>query len=557
MSELSIVSFGPQRTWVRPGADVKVDVEIIAAAPASADLTLRLMDLDRTVSTVRGSVALDRGPTRHRITVELPAMKRRGYGLDLRLVAAGQVVSASSAVEALEGWWQSPRHAAITEYADADATAAAVRDLARWHVTVVQHYDWMWRHYRYRPPDGASTFTDTLGRTVSHDALRAGIDAGHAMGTASLAYGSVYGAEAEHVERYPDDRVFDTQGEPLSLGGTFFINDIRPGTSWRRRLLGEYDAAVRAFGFDGIHMDSYGEPHTAVASDGEPIDFAALYPGLIAEASSPVAAARPGTRVIFNCVGGFPLEAVAATPTSCLYLELWPPDRTFSDVVRWVQRARALADDRQVVIAAYAATMVEPDIGRRQQAFEAVVLLSTVITAAGAYHHTLADGDRLLVEGYYPAAVRLHAAERRELQALWRFSARYVHLLSDPRRTMLDAADVRISDREGRPVATSSEPQEGALWVTATTSQDGTATLHIVDLRDQEDGYWDLPKRRPSRTGALRLEWSGLRSPVVASPWRLRGRATALRRESTASDAAWVLPTSRRWLMVTGSVDGK
>jgi hypothetical protein len=81
-------------------------------------------------------------------------------------------------------------------------------------------------------------------------------------------------------------------------------------------------------------MDTYGQPHEARAADGENLDFAALYPPLIEAAARGVAAAQPGARVLLNCVDGFPLEAVATSPVAALYLELWPPDRSFIDVVR-------------------------------------------------------------------------------------------------------------------------------------------------------------------------------------------------------------------------------
>ncbi|MFV2063943.1 MAG: glycoside hydrolase family 66 protein [Chloroflexota bacterium] len=555
MTRLSIGSFGPRRSWVRPGQPVAVDAEIIAAAEVRAEMTVTLLDLDRVVGTVRRRVALGPSATQHTIRMELPPRPRHGYGLSIRVASAEWTATASSAIEALDGWWQSPRHTAMTDYQDPQATDIAMRDLVRWHVTVVQHYDWMWRHYRYRPPDGATTFADTLGREVSHDAVHAGIRAGHAVGIASLAYGSVYGAEAEHVERYPDDRVFDEHGEPLSLGGTFFINDLRSGSPWRRRLLAEYSGAIRRFGFDGIHMDSYGAPHAAVSADGEAIDFAALYPDLITEAAGRVAAAHHGARVVFNCVEGFPLQSVARAPTACLYLELWPPDRAFSDVVRWVGRARAVAEGRQVVIAAYAATLREvPSWTHRQEAAEAVLQLGTVIAVAGAYHHILAERDRVLVEGYYPAAVALRAAEAREMRALWRFTARYVHLLSDPRRAVANTHGLCVLDADGRTIVTSSRPLPGTIWAVATSAPGGQRVLHLVDLRDQEDEHWDSPKHRPRLNDGLRLHWP-LCAPVAASPWSAQGDAGTLRLATAARGGVWVLPPFRRWLMIVEAED--
>ncbi len=308
------------------------------------------------------------------------ASKRRCAGWTDRLLA-----SVTDAVEAIDGWWQSPRHAAFIEYRDAATSAHRARALRGWHVTVAQAYDWMWRHYRYRPPGGDDSFTDTLGQKVSHVALRAAIRAAREAGIATLAYGSVYGAEREFVDRYPDDRVFDATGEALSLGGTFFINDVRPGTHWRRTLLSEYERAMRHLPFAGIHMDTYGPPWTAIAADGTPISFRELYPGLIEEAAGRVARIRDG-RVLFNCVEGFPLEDVATAPMSALYLELWPPDDRYRHVVDWIDRAHRVADGRAVVIAAYAlALRTAVTAEDRRRAVESSLLLDAVILAAGAY----------------------------------------------------------------------------------------------------------------------------------------------------------------------------
>jgi dextranase len=551
----SIVAFGPRRPWARPGESITVDVELALDPRLPAEFTVALVDVDREIIRLdgyarEGTVGRDGSRRRFSVDVTLPSAIRHGYGLRLRASAGGRTAEATSAVEAIDGWWQSPRHAALTEFRDPAASAAAVRGLVGWHVTVAQHYDWMWRHYRYRPPGGEERFTDALGREVSHVAVHAAIDAGHEVGVASLAYGSVYGAEPEYVQRHPDECVFDAQGEPLSLGGRFFINDLRIGSPWSRRILREYRAAVREFGFDGIHMDTYGRPHQAHASDGEYLDFAALYPRLIGEAARGVAAVRRGTRVLLNCVDGFPLEAVATSPVAALYLELWPPDRSFLDVVRWIERATEIARGRAVVVAAYAAALRDlGDSRRRASAFEASLVLGSIITAAGAYHHTLAEGDRILVEGYYPAAIRMRPSEQRAMRSLWSFGARYLHLLSDPGRTPVDVVDLRLLSHGGRTVSTSPRPMAGAVWVAASRLRDGRRVLHLVDLRGQADDHWDEPKAPARPSAGLILEWAGLRRPVAASPWSRRGDALRLRSVG-GSDIGWRLPPHRRWLMV-------
>ena len=449
-------------------------------------------------------------------------------------------------MEAIDGWWESPRHAAFIEYRDPTTSERRAQALRAWHVTVAQAYDWMWRHYRYRPPGGGDSFTDTLGRTVSHVALRAAIQAARRAGIATLAYGSVYGAEREFIERYPDDRVFDTTGEPLSLGGTFFINDVRPGTHWRHTLLSEYGLAMRDFPFAGIHMDTYGPPWTAVAADGGPIAFRELYPGLIEEAAYRVARIRDG-RVLFNCVEGFPLEEVAPAPMSALYLELWPPDDRYRHVVDWIDRAHRVSDRRAVVIAAYALALRTATTAQdRRRAVESSVLLDAVILAAGAYHHTLAEADRLITEGYYPAALPMRAAERAELQAAWRFSARHLHLLSGPGAVPSGDPELELRDTAGHVIPTSITPEAGKVWIRI-REVSGQRVINLVDLRAQSDDRWDTGRDASPRNTGWRLVGLLGAAPVAASPWTAAGDARRLR---PVVSGGWRLPSFRRWLMV-------
>lgn len=546
--------FRPSRPWFRPGTTATVEIGLATQAACRVHLIVELLDLDRIVGRAERIVRLGPGESIRRMSLAIPGRPRRGYGLQLRLGPANRPpVVADAAVEALDGWWESPRHAALTAFTDPGRTAAAVTALRDWHVTVIQAYDWMYRHYRYLPPRAkgqrVQTFTDTLGRTVSLAAVRAGIRAGHRAGIATLAYGSIYGAEREHVDRHPDDRVFDATGTALSLGETFFINDIRPGRSWRTRLLRQYATALRVLGFDGIHMDTYGRPHHAVGADGGAIDFAALAPGLIAEAAARVEAVQPGGRVLFNCVEGFPLETVAGAPAAALYLELWPPDERYVDIVRWIDRARRLGRDRAVVIAAYLSCLRASGGNARARggAVEAVVLLTSVIAAAGAFHHVLADGGRVLVEGYYPEARPLRILEARELRAAWRFSARHVQYLADPSARKKPIAGLAVTDRAGVAVPLSEEPIAGSVWVRAVRLSDGTRVVQLLDLRNQPSDRWDALRAPSPRVAGWLVRWPGAARLVATSPWTDAGRPHPMQ---TRPDGTARLPAFRRWIMI-------
>ena len=440
----------------------------------------------------------------------------------------------------------------LTDFRAPERMAATVRGFAPWHVTVVQFYDWMYRHYRYAPPHG-TTFRDVLGRCVSPAAVREGVRACHKAGIAALAYGSVYGAEREYVDTHPAERVFDETGSPLSLGDTFFLTDLRPGSPWRRRLLREYVGACRDFGFDGIHMDTYGEPHNGVTADGAPFRFEDLYPGLIEDAAGRLGR-MPGRRVLFNCVAGYPLDAVASSPAAALYLELWPPAVRYRDVVAWIDHARRVGGARAIVVAAYVSALRDalgaPE--RRAPAEEAVVLLSSVIMAAGGYHQILADGDRALVEGYYPAAARLSRHAARELQAAWRFGARYLHLVSEPSLVPGPLDGVELTDSAGCAIPTSAQPEAGHVWLRVARTPTGLRVFDLVDLRGQRDDRWDAPRQRPATVSGWRLHLVGSPVTLVAmSPWTALGAPVRLATsDRDGGGATWRLPRFRRWLVL-------
>jgi dextranase len=554
-----IVALDAGRTWAPPGTTlrvrvrVRVDHEGPPPHARTAWLRLELLDVARVVGMTRKRIRLMEGEQVPTVPIALPDAPRHGYGVRATLETVLGPSTLTTAVEAIDGWWEAPRHLAHTDFAPDVDGAALVAAARAWHVTVTQAYDWMYRHYQYA--SAHDPFLDALGRLVSHASVRRLVRAGRAAGIATLAYGAVYGAEPEYVVDHPDERVFDDAGNPLSLGGAFFINDLRAGSPWRRRLLEQYEVACRGLGFDGIHMDTYGPPHEALGADGGLVLFRDLYPALIEEAAARVASARPGSRVLFNCVEGFPLDAVAGSPVAALYLELWPPDDTYADLVRWIERSRSLGAGRATVIAAYVPALRDAgtDPVARSAAIESAALLTSVIHAAGAFHHVLAEGDRLLVEGYYPAAIALRPMEARELRAAWVFSARYLHLLSDPAADSLDVSSVRLRDADDAAIPVSTVPRRGAVWVSGARTPSGPV-LSLVDLRHATDDHWTSaqPPGRPNRGWRLAIDeldaGAGGGAPALAmSPWARSGEPVRV----ADAGAGWSrLPAFRRWILV-------
>jgi hypothetical protein len=201
-----------------------------------------------------------------------------------------------------------------------------------------------------------------------------------------------------------------------------------------------------------------------------------------------------------------------------------------------------------VVIAAYVPALREAgnDAAARSAAVETAALLTSVIHAAGAFHHVLAEHDRLLVEGYYPGAVALRAGEARELRAAWAFGARYLHLLSDPSRRDLTLDGLELLDDDGASIPVTAEPAARSVWGRATVTPAGRV-LSLVDLRNQADDRWTEPRQAPAPCRGWSLRWPGAAKPVAMSPWSRDGDATAMR---PAAASSWRVPSFRRWLVV-------
>ena len=149
------------------------------------------------------------------------------------------------------------------------------------------------------------------------------------------------------------------------------------------------------------------------------------------------------------------------------------------------------------------------------------------------------------MEGYYPEARQLRLGERRELQAAWAFTARYVHLLSDPELRSVDVSGLTLRDASSTPIPVRRTPTAGSVWVRASRTTDGTIVVHLVDLVDQTDDRWDAVRRpSPVRRG-WRLYWpdhSVGTTRIAMSPWLASGQAQRLDDDG--------LPTFRRWLVI-------
>ncbi|HEX8221325.1 MAG TPA: glycoside hydrolase family 66 protein, partial [Chloroflexia bacterium] len=427
--------------------------------------------------------------------------------------------------------------------------------LLRYHLNVVQFYDWMWRHYKLLPP--SEEFTDGMGRRLSLDAVRAAIAGVQARGAAAMAYGAVYGAEPEFVEAHPELVLYDEAGERVSLAGLFYIMNIAPDSPWVPLIVEEFAEAVRVMGFDGIHLDQYGFPKTAVTASGQKVDLAEHFPLLIDRAREAVVAARQDAGVIFNAVENWPIETVAPTSQDAVYIEVWPPDVSYNDLRRLIADGRQLSGGKQVILAAYLSPFLDTDERsdpRTLAQAEAAALLATAtIAASGGSHLLLGERDGILCDPYYPKYATLRPAFAARMRAYYDFLVRYEEFLVGPGLEDWEQGTIPVeASASTGDVPTATRAEAGKIWTIARRGP-GVCLVHLLNLSNQADVAWNALRTPPLTLHDVNLSIGGLppvRQVLLLSPDANTGKPLPLAWRQHSGRLFVSLPQLSVWSVV-------
>lgn len=572
----TILDLRPDRAFYRPGQPARLLVKLQAAHPAEVGLYLKITHLEKTVNTFFQRANLKKGPEifETTFTVYLPPETPRGYGFELAVKTgkeAATLATASTAADVLDGWPQMPRYGFFANFKSEETekeSFSRAETLAAYHVNVVQFYDWMYRHEDFIPP--TDEFIDPMGRAVSYATVKHKIAAAHHFNMATLAYGAVYGATPAFWEKHQSWGMYQADGTPYSLEKLFYLMDISLGKPWAENILNQYEKAVTIAGFDGVHVDQYGyprlaytytQPETAEKEKPETLELAQLFPPIINAAAARVAASKPGAGVIFNAVNNWPIETVAPTEQSAVYIEVWPPYVEYSHLHDLISNAQNLAGSsrnrKQVILAAYlspflpeglqlsdnSATDEAPhavqghipaNLAEKVAGAENAALLATAaIYASGGFHLLLGEKNGVLADPYYPYYGQFQPDFALKMRRYYDFVVRYENVLSDPTTQPLTAAEVETMveiSRGGEPMEVSGEAKAGQVWVMARQGKSFTA-LNLVNLRGLHDSLWNAFKETPTPLAGLTValtlpedEAASIKKVWLASP---DGNATA------------------------------
>ena len=348
------------------------------------------------------------------------------------------------------------RYGFLSDFSPEDGGTADLDWLCRLHINAVQFYDWMYRHDKLIAPE--DEYCDPIGRSSSLPVIRQKIEACRARGMRAFAYGAVYAATNETFLAHPDWAAYTMDGEPMVFADWLNYMNITPASGWSGHIINEFRTVVETLGFSGIHMDTYGFPKRIYAKNGERVPFGDVFLPLINAAQEAVCSADAENGVVFNAVNDWPTEQIASGRQDAIYIEVWPPHDTYRDLYLLIQKAKRLAPDKPVVLAAY------------MKPFQ-------------------------------------NAADETALVRYADFLVRYAPLLYDDR-----GYDVSMTSGGGinddvtaaaENTAFSADGRAGTVWMILRESQ-RRLTMHLINLTGN-DALWNTPKNEPERVHNIRL----------------------------------------------------
>jgi hypothetical protein len=444
-------------------------VEILVTSVDPGTVTATISRLGVSVATLTENS--DGGTIRLRW--HPPAEAPVGYGVDVTLSDGIETIATGrTAFDVLDHWTQYPRYGFLSDFAPDKDTTMATEALVSYQVNAVQFYDWQYRHDQLLAP--TEIFLDPLGRELSLSSIRDSIRELTDVGIASMAYMAIYAASAGFWSEHPDWAMYDpATDQPIEFGENFLgLMDPTRRRPWSTHLQDQCRRALE-FGFDGIHVDQYGEPREANTITGEPIDLPGAFAHFVDDLKS------LDVPVTMNAVKNWPIKSLAPSHQDFTYIELWPDTPTYREIAEIVLNARALAP-KAVVIAMYLPAHHPANIST----------LDALLTAAGAWRIEIGENGRLLTDPYFPE----HQAVPPELAGHIRrhaeFAVQYLELCGPPAH--LDPG-IEVDAPEG---------------VTAITrSSAGLTAISLVNLPDPDTRWDEAHPAPPPRTNlTIRVE---------------------------------------------------
>jgi len=533
----------PDKAQYRPGERANLILSILnelaQAIPGSVEI--QISHLLTPVATLNRELVIQ--PGSQQLMLEwLPPVEERlkGYGVDVRFIdRQGQTLTeTSTAFDVAPDWTSSPRYGFLCDFTpNEEDTVKRLLTMNRFHINVVQFYDWLFRHDTLLPPK--EEFQDPLGRRLSLKTVQNRIALAHQYNMATMAYTAVYGASKEFYLNHKDWALYRADGKPWTLdlqtyGDFLYIMNPESGSGWRKHLLNQFQAALEALNVDGIHIDQYGDPRFAFDKEGKIVTLAPVFASFIDETKVTLCRKRSDAKVVFNAVNNWPIRAVAPANQDIVYVEVWPPHVRYQDLATIIEQGKRLSRGKKVVLAAYVPPTWEASVR----------LVDAVIFANGGFHIEMGELNGMLADPYFPKYQPMSAKLIRAMRNYYDFLVRYGNILHDSVEDVdmppLILDTVRVRDW--------AEPD--TVWVIA-KKKDNFLMVNLINLlgvgclwREEQE----TPRALKDIHAKLFLPKSEhITSVYLASPDFDHGRLRALKFKRNSTAVEFTIPHLEYW----------
>lgn len=562
-SILTHIDIFPDQAQYRSGQSGHIIIELESREDAIIKLIVGFYKLEQRVAEETIEMVTQK---ESREVIHIPLFTEvtewAGYGVRAAVFYNEALVSvAYTSYDIADHWSRAPRYGFLSDFrTEESGDIRDVDSMNKFHLNVIQFYDWMYRHDDLVPKE--DEFVDPMGRTMSFKVVREKVAALHSKGMAAMAYGAVYAGLKDFLQARPEWGLYDRKGDPFQLIDLFYIMDITPGSPWTDHIVEQFRRAVKA-GFDGIHMDQYGFPKKAmrlIEGKEELVDLAECYPALINRTQAAVKEIKTEAGVIFNNVGNYPISKTASSDQEALYIEVWPPVVRLRELKGLIDNARSLDPDKPIILSAYLPSFYPKASHNKEWAENGALLTMASIFASGGYHLLLGEDHGMLTMPYYPDYAIMRPEFCIEVRRYYDFIVQFGTLIHDRRLedvsyTYTAGVNTEITF-EGNVLFTPNGDID-SVW-TIIKRMPGYQILQLINLVGLEDDFWEHGKKQRPETQNEVVCTLLIEQPIeciyTASPDNEKQEVIFLEYEIVPHGqglaARFILPSLKIWSMI-------
>lgn len=488
-----------------------------------------------------------------------PSNNSQGYLVSIWLMnGSTRLDSASIGVNVSSDYKKFPIYGFLSAYPSmTDAQMDAQMDvLNRYHINVIQFYDWM--DTQQKPLCGTaqspcSSWNDIANRATYFSTIKGYIDRGHNnYNMRSMFYDLIYGSYASTTfdaswYLYTTSSHATIWSNSMPSGWeTTAINMMDPSnTNWQSYYLSNVNDVYNATNlhFDGWQIDQLGDWGYMYNSSGTQVDLAQTFTGFLQAAKN----ARSDKSIVMNAVNTYGQSLIVYQPVDFLYTEMWSGNQGYYNLGNVIQNNEAMSSSLKNVLAAYVNRGRSGSTGMFSDG--SVLLCDATIFAFGGAHIEL--GEHMLCNEYFPNSnLSMSSSLLTSIKTYYDFAVAYENILRDGRTFN----DVSLSGTNAQywPPVIGKIATVGVSW-------GGNQVFHCLNYSNLSSLNWVDDQPTPTIVTNLAMSFpysSTITRMWIASPDFNNGVPQQISYTQNNGVVSFTLPKLQYWTMVVAETSG-